>query len=169
MILEGKDEGQAIAHGPGSLLDVGQVPADQGTLDHVLDQRDCLLGQLGEALPCLRARRGDEVGGVLALGQDQDGDVELMGLVESEGSFGRPGPGLVGVERQDGPVGEPGEEADVFLAQGGPASADRRGDAGLVKGDDIRIALHQEGPALPGDVGLRPVEVIEQRALVVEG
>ena len=167
-ILQRHHDPQPRLDRPGSLLDVREVPAQENPADHVFDQGCRTAQQPLEDLSRPVTHRQDEVRRVLSLREHQDPDVDRVALVELEGAFGRPGPCLVRVECQDGPVGEPREEAEVLLAERGAAGGDGAGDPGLVEGDDVGVALHQERSLRPDDVRLRPVHVVEQAALVIQ-
>ena len=168
-VLEPGQDRHGVLHHPGLGLDVVEGPAGQRPFEHVDDERDGLGLQGGERLGGAFALGQGEVGRVLALGKHEDRDVERIPLVELEGPFGGPGAGLVGVEGQHQPIGEPGQEPEVVLAEGRPARGHHRLDAGLVQGDHVGVPLDHAGPTGPGHVGLGPVQVIEQRSLVVDG
>ena len=52
--------------------------------------------------------------------------------------------GGIGVERQDEPAGEAFEQAELVFGERGAHRRDGIGEAGLVQGDHIQVALHDD-------------------------
>ena len=73
--------------------------------------------------------------------------------------------GGVGVEAEVEARAEPPQLAELALGQRRAHRRDRSHETGLVKGDDVRVALDHDGPVLLGDRRPRPVEPVDERAL----
>ena len=88
---------------------------------------------------------GDEVGRVQALGDDHHHRLDRGELfLEGERSLGGACARLVGVEGEDGALGEPAELAEVPLPQRRAAGGDRVLDPGLHQPDHVGVALDHE-------------------------
>jgi hypothetical protein len=151
----------------GAILPLGaaQIRPLEDALDVEHDERD---GGLHQASQCVGPVALDQLGGVGALGQRDNAQLQL--------GFGRqPGraehrllPGAVGVEAQHEHPDDSLELAHLLLGQRGAHDPDGVAQAGLVESEDVGVALDQDH--LPGARGRRAGQVDpEQLApLVVE-
>ena len=89
--------------------------------------------------------------------------------MELKAPLGRTGSRFVRVEGQDDPIREAGQLPDVFLAEGRAARRHGVSNTRLIEGDHVGIPLDHKGATRTGHLSLGPVQVIEQRALVVDG
>ncbi len=124
---------------------------------------------IGRPLRQLAERRGalleQEVAGVQARRQGQHAEVDLVAQEQLQRTVGGRHPGLVPVEDQHHPVGQPSQAADVVFPQGRAQGPHHILQPGLVGGDHVGVALDHRHPArLPGR---RPgqVRAVQERPL----
>ncbi len=77
-------------------------------------------------------------------------------------------PGGIRVQRQDDAAGEALEQVQLVLGQGRAHGGDRVGEACLVQGDHVQVALDDHHLVFRADGLARLVQPIEQAALVEE-
>ena len=93
----------------------------------------------------------EEVARVELFGQGEDAQIDLLGDEQFQHLVGPLLPGLVAVEHQHDPVGEPLQDADVPLAQGRAQHGHRVGEAELMGHDAVGVAFHDHGGAALAD------------------
>ena len=111
----------------------------------------------------------DELGGVEPFGDHHDDRLDRERLLERGGALGRARARLVRIEREHSALGEPGEQGEMFLAEGRPARGDDVVDAGLREPDHVGVALDHEGFPRTRDRRPRAMEVVEDLLLAIDG
>ena len=111
----------------------------------------------------------EEVGGVLGVGEDGDGDVDLVAEDGFEGPVRRLHARFVGIEEQDDAFRLALEQAGVLVGEGGAQGGDDVGFAGLVAGDDVGVALDEDRRAAGDDGSSGAFQAVERGGLLKEG
>ena len=103
-----------------------------------------------------------------ARGQGGHGDLQLVAFLPFVEAGGSGLAGSVGIEREDDPLGEPPEEAEVLLGERSAASGHRPRQAGGEEADDVGVALANDHFAGLNDGLFGPVEAVERAPLGVD-
>ena len=149
---------------PGPPFDRGDVGTGDGTVEAELQERLGVFEGLEEAGRVVL----EQVARVLADGQVGDADFDLVLLLPSVPAFGGALAGGVGVVGQDDPPGEVLQHLEVLVGERGTASGHRVGGAGEHEAHDVGVPLADDDLAVGHDLALRPVEPVQQAALVVD-
>ncbi len=152
----------------------------------LLGQPDALFGRLGVRAFSVRSSRNPrkgiaeptarerlrvalgEIAGILPLRESRHRHlhrVRLLPLVEARR---RALAGGVGVERQHDLARVPLQQPDVFLRERRATGGHRTRHAGTVESDHVGVALADHDLVVLGDVGLRPVQPVEDLRLGVD-
>src|SRR6185503_20291196 len=91
-----------------------------------------------------------------------------IGLLEPERPLRGPRARLVGVEREDRPLGEPRQLLEVLLAERRAAGRHDIRDTRLCEPDHVGVALDDEDVAALGDGLARAVHVVEDLVLAID-
>ena len=160
-----RDEAGGGADRPRPRLRLGQVESSQLPLDPELEQGH----RIGDRL--LHRRRiplRDQVGGVAARRKGSDPQIEVARHRSVEPAVGGPGAGLVGIEGEHDPVGEPAQQVEMVLPEGGSAGSHRDGQPCDVHGDHVGVSLDNHRLVRAHDLRLGPVEAVQEPRFVID-
>ncbi len=94
--------------------------------------------------------------------------IEVAGHRLLEAAQRGAGPGLVGVEGQHHPLGEPAKQIEVLLAERRSACGHGHRQSRPVQRDHVGVALDHHGFSPGDDAALGPVEAVEEAGLVID-
>ena len=154
-VLKRREDLRELVKGRQAKARAREVELLELLLDHELDERAGALELLGHGVGAVLLQK---LVGVLSAGQHHAGERGLGALDVAHGGLGGVLAGSVAVEHADDRLGEARERADVLERKRGAEGGDRVGEARLVHGDDVHVALGDDGVAARGDALLGVVE-----------
>ena len=130
-------------------------------LQRTVDKVHKRLGSVDARLQCLATMCGDELHGVVAVGEHHAAQVHGILLDKLNRATGGLLARCIAVEHIHDALGKASERLDVVLREGGAQRGDNVFNPRLPAGDAIGIALYHDGGILRDDKLLGPIKAVE--------
>ena len=130
-------------------------------LQRTVDKVHKRLGSVDARLQCLATMCGDELHGVVAVGEHHAAQVHGILLDKLNRATGGLLARCIAVEHIHDALGKASERLDVMLREGGAQRGDNVFNPRLPAGDAIGIALYHDGGILRDDKLLGPIKAVE--------